>query len=150
VLDDWTSSTPLSATVSAVLVELPAGGRPSVGRPVANTSAYVLDARGAPVPVGVPGELYVGGAGVSRGYAVSPEPTAKRFVPGPFDAARGRLYRMVDRVRWSARSELEFLGRVDAQVNVRGFHIEPGEIEGALRPEFEAEQLAESTSVAGA
>ncbi|HEY7767999.1 amino acid adenylation domain-containing protein, partial [Longimicrobium sp.] len=137
---------PTEATIwSTTAACAPGGGRPPIGRPVANTRAYVLDRRGEPVPVGVPGELYVGGAGVTRGYAGRPALTAERFVPDAFGAAGGRLYRTGDRVRWSARGELEFLGRVDAQVKIRGFRIEPGEIEGVLR---RSEGVSESVVVA--
>jgi amino acid adenylation domain-containing protein len=107
--------------------------RSVIGRPISDLSAYVRDAQQQPVPIGVTGELYVGGAGVARGYLGRPDLTEARFLPDPFSAdPTAKLYRTGDLVRWLPDSTLEYLGRIDHQVKIRGFRIELGEIEAAL------------------
>ena len=111
----------------------PAGGTLPLGRPLDNTRIYILDTLGRPVPPGVPGEIHVGGEGVTRGYLGAPAATAERYVPDPFAPAPGaRMYRTGDRGRWRAEGEVEFLGRVDDQVKIRGFRVEPGEVRAIL------------------
>ncbi len=113
--------------------DLRLAGRSVIGEPIPDLTLYVLDPWLEPVPVGVPGEMYVGGAGVARGYLERPELTAQRFVPNPFAATPGeRLYRSGDLARYLAGGELEYLGRIDDQVKIRGFRIELGEIESVL------------------
>ncbi|RII13392.1 Linear gramicidin synthase subunit D [Streptomyces sp. YIM 130001] len=113
------------------------------GRPLPNQHLYVLDAHGEPVPVGVRGELFIGGAGVRRGYWRRPGLSAERFIPDPFDpTSSGRLYRTGDAARWRTSGELEFLGRLDHQVKLRGLRIEPGEIEAALTSHEDVKRCA--------
>ncbi|MBV9773008.1 MAG: amino acid adenylation domain-containing protein, partial [Gemmatimonadetes bacterium] len=115
-------------------------GRVTIGHPVAGGSGYVLDAGLNLLPVGVPGELYLGGEGVTRGYFARPELTAERYLPDPFAGAGARMYRTGDRVRRLPTGELEYFGRNDFQVKVRGFRIELGEIEAALLDDAEVRQ----------
>ncbi len=103
-----------------------------IGRPIANTTAYILDARTRPVPIGVPGELFLGGDGLAIGYLARPDLTAERFVPHPFEEG-ALLYRTGDLTCWRPGGAIEFLGRMDSQVKLRGFRVEPGEIEAELR-----------------
>ena len=126
---------PTESTVVATCGEMSAEqeGAPPIGRPIANTEVYILDGQQQLVPIGVVGELYIGGAGLARGYRQRPELTAEKFVRHPFRAAAGaRLYRTGDLGRYLANGEIEYVGRIDQQVKVRGFRIELGEIENVI------------------
>ncbi|MEG4941561.1 amino acid adenylation domain-containing protein [Microcoleus sp. F4-D5] len=125
---------PTESTVCATIAECTDSSEPPpIGRPIANTQVYILDAQKQPVPIGIPGELYIGGAGLARGYLNRPELTADRFILNPFSHEQGdRLYKTGDLARYLPDGNIEFLGRIDQQVKIRGFRIELGEIDAVL------------------
>ncbi len=130
----WNMYGPTETTIWSAVEKVESPRLPLIGRPIANTQFYVLNARLEPVPVGVPGELHIGGAGLARGYLNRPELTAEKFIPDPFSREPGaRLYKTGDLVRHRADGKIEFLGRMDHQVKIRGFRIELGDVEAALR-----------------
>ncbi len=122
---------PTEITVCCTCTDVTNTKVPNIGKPMHNVKAYILDAHKNPVPIGVPGELYIGGRGVARGYINKPELSAERFVDNPFRPGE-TLYRTGDLVRWYPLGEIEFLGRIDQQVKIRGYRIELGEIENRL------------------
>jgi amino acid adenylation domain-containing protein len=128
---------PTETVVGCSAYVLPTGrhraGPVPVGHPIQNLVFYVLDPHGAPVPVGLPGELYIGGVGVARGYLGRPGLSAEKFLPDPFSEAGARMYRTGDRARWLADGNLLILGRTDNQVKLRGYRVELGEVEAVLR-----------------
>ena len=124
---------PTETTTYSTFARRRAGAPATIGRPIANTQVYLLDANRQPVPIGVIGEIYIGGDGLARGYLKRPDLTADRFIPNPFSREPGaRLYQTGDLARWMPDGNIEFLGRADHQVKVRGFCIELGEIEAVL------------------
>lgn len=121
------------ATSGRVHAEAKPGALPTIGRPIANTHVYILDEKLQPVPLRVPGELYIGGAGVARGYLNRPELTAERFVRDPFsDQPNARLYKTGDMARYLDDGQIAYLGRIDEQIKIHGYRIEPVEIEAAI------------------
>jgi amino acid adenylation domain-containing protein len=132
--DLWNLYGPTETTIWSTAARIEPDGEPiSIGRPIANTRVYVVDETGEPVPIGLPGEIWIGGAGVTLGYHRRPELSAERFVPDRFSTRSGEfLYRTGDIGRWGADGRLYHLGRIDSQVKIRGFRVEPGEIEAAL------------------
>ena len=131
----WNMYGPTETTIWSTLERVESEAtRISIGRPIANTSVYILDRAHQPVPVGVPGELCLGGHGLARGYRNEPDLTAERFIPNPFSTAPGdRLYRTGDLARYWPDGRIEHLGRLDFQVKIRGFRVEVGEVETVLR-----------------
>ena len=149
---------PTETTVGSCTMEIGEGPGPfepatmPIGRPIANTRCYVLDAHRRPVPVGVRGSLFIGGAGVAREYIGAPELTAERFLADPFAATPGaRMYDTGDVVRWLPDGAIEFLGRTDEQLKIRGYRVEPAEVESALRAHAQVREavVVPQTSAAG-
>jgi amino acid adenylation domain-containing protein/non-ribosomal peptide synthase protein (TIGR01720 family) len=145
---------PTESTVVTSAAPVPAQARdgrlPAIGGPIANTVCYVVDRHGTPVGPGCPGELWVGGAGLARGYHRDPALTAERFVANPFEATPARLYRTGDLVRWRTDGTLAFLGRTDSQVKIRGYRVEPLEIETLLARHPAVTQAVVTTRADGA
>jgi natural product biosynthesis luciferase-like monooxygenase protein len=131
---------PTETTIWSTTHEVDGSGTVPIGRPIANTRIYILDPWGEPVPPGLPGDLWIGGDGVVRGYHDRPDLDAERFRPDPF--ADGRMYWTGDQARWTEDGKLEFLGRVDDQVKIRGYRIELGEIEAVLERRDDVRQAA--------
>lgn len=130
----WNMYGPTETTIWSTVHRVQPGEPISLGRPIANTEIFLLDKHRQPVPIGVPGDLHIGGAGLARGYLNRPELTAEKFIPHPFSTdPRARLYNTGDIARYRPDGCLEYLGRSDYQVKIRGHRIEPGEIEAALR-----------------
>ena len=146
----WNMYGPTETTIWSTVYQVRSGeGAISIGRPIANTQIYILDAHLQPVPIGVVGELYIGGDGLARGYFKRPELTAEKFIRDPFAApasgegregANARLYKTGDLARYHADGTIEFLGRIDHQVKIRGFRIELGEIETVLAQHTQVRQ----------
>jgi len=147
---------PTEATICTTMARcVPHGGKPSIGRPIPHTHVYVLDANLEPVPPGVTGELYIGGAGVARGYLGRPALTAERFIPDPFAVQHpgtptgARLYRTGDHARYLPDGSIAFVERIDDQVKIRGFRIELGEIEAVLRQHPQVQDAVVTAQVHG-
>lgn len=140
----WNQYGPTETTIYSTASEIvPAISRVTIGRPIANTTIYIMDEQAQLLPIGTPGELVIGGAGVGSGYRGLPDLNAKSFIPDPFEtSANGKLYRTGDVARWLSSGEIEYIGRADNQVKLRGFRVELGEIESALRQTPEVREAA--------
>ncbi len=133
---------PTESTIGAAIAQISHGSEKiTIGRPIANTQVYILDKHLEPVPIGVSGELYIGGYGLARGYLNQPELTLEKFIPNPFNS-KSKLYKTGDLARYLPDGNIEFLGRVDNQVKIRGFRIELGEIESVLSTHPQVQQVA--------